>query len=85
MKRRFFNYFSLISLLAAGFATGCATMTEAERIDREYRRIEWRQQFVADRAVCVARGGRFIFDGSAEQDRNGIPKYRVMYYCKGAA
>ena len=81
MRRMFFRYCSPIFLLAAVFATGCATMTAAEREEREYQRVEWRHQFVVDRANCFARGGRFIFDGSAEQDRNGIPKYRVMYSC----
>jgi len=81
MKRKFFRYFSLISLMAAVFGNGCVTMTEAEREEREYQRVEWRQQFVVDRANCASRGGRFVFDGSAEQDRNGVPKYRVMYIC----
>ena len=81
MKRNISEYSSLLALLAALFISGCATMTEAEREVREYRRAEWRDQFVAHRAECTARGGRFEFDGSAEQDRDGIPKYKVRYMC----
>lgn len=81
MKRRISHFFSLVTIVAAALLAGCATMTEAERLEREYDRIEWRQQFVAHRDACSARGGRFEFDGSAEQDRHGVPKYKVRYIC----
>ena len=71
----------LLGVMALFLVSGCATMTEVEREEREYSRVEWRGQFLAHRADCSARGGRFEFDGSAEQDRDGIPKYKVRYTC----
>lgn len=81
MKRKVSEFPTLLLALAAIFAGSCATMTEVEREEREYMRIEWREQFVAHRAACSARGGRLEFDGPVQQDRNGIPKYKVRYIC----
>ncbi|MDJ0709210.1 MAG: hypothetical protein QNJ14_02415 [Woeseiaceae bacterium] len=80
MNRNIFEYSLLLSLVAI-FVGGCTTMTDAEREDREYRRAEWRENFRAHRVDCSARGGRFEFDGSVEQDRDGIPRYKVRYTC----
>jgi len=81
MKRKIYEYSSPLALLAVIFVSGCTTMTEVEREEREYSRAEWREQFVAHRDECTARGGRLEFGGSAEQDRRGIPKYKVRYIC----
>ena len=81
MNRNTFETSLLLGLLALFFVSGCAPMTEVEREQRDYSRVEWRGQFLAHRAECSTRGGRFEFDGSAEQDRDGIPKYKVRYTC----
>ena len=81
MKRKLTRILSTVAVGAVVFCAACATMTEEEREAREYARIEWRQQFVVDRAYCNERGGRLEFDGSTRQDRYGIPKHRVYYVC----
>ena len=81
MKRKISRYTTMLALLTVCLFGACATMTEAEREEREYGRIEWREQFIAHRDECNAIGGRLEFDGSAQQDRNGVPKYKVRYIC----
>ena len=81
MKPRFFSYFSLVFLLAAVFLNGCAPMTEAQREEMQYKRAEWKAQFVADRSTCNARGGTLIVDHGAFLDRDGIPRSRAVYTC----
>lgn len=81
MKREICEYSALLALISTVFVASCATMTDAEREEREYRRAEWRQQFIAHRDECTEVGGRLEFDGSSGQDRYGIPKYKVRYIC----
>ncbi|MDJ0701466.1 MAG: hypothetical protein QNJ07_16575 [Woeseiaceae bacterium] len=81
MNQKQSEYPLLLAIVVIFFVSGCATMTEVEREERDYSRAEWRGQFLAHRADCSARGGRLEFDGSAEQDRDGIPKYKVRYTC----
>ncbi len=63
-------------------AVGCAPMTETSVEAREYRRIEFQNRFIFDRARCVERGGRIeVLADGAELNRAGVPKHRVRYYC----
>jgi hypothetical protein len=73
---------TLISVLAALLATACAPMTTADRDAREYRRTDFRQQFVEDRERCHALGGRiYILAHGGQLDRSGIPVSRAYYKC----
>ena len=72
----------LILVLALVCATACAPMTEARREAREYSRVEFRNQFIKDRARCFANGGRIeILAYGGALDRDQIPKTRVPYTC----
>ena len=81
MRHTITRYFSLISVFAVVLCAGCSTMTEAQREARDYARVEFQEQFRLDRAQCRARGGNFVFQGSPELDRDGVPKTRVFYTC----
>ena len=81
MKRTIKSTLTLVSAVVAAFSVGCAPMTEAERLEREYARVEFREAFRVERDLCTARGGTFVYDGVAELDRNGIPKTRVWFDC----
>ena len=81
MKQATTRTFTVISVMIAVFCVGCAPMTEAEREEREMARVEFREQFVFDREYCRSQGGRFIFNGAAEVDRDGIPKTKTLYQC----
>ena len=81
MKRKISIYTTMLALLTVCLFGACAPMTEAEREEREYSRIEWRERFIAHRDECNAIGGRLEFDGSAQQDRYGVPKHKVRYIC----
>ena len=81
MKRRFFKYTSLVSLLAAAVCVRCVPLTEAQREQIQYERAEWKAKFVADRTRCHALGGTFIVDHGAFLDRDGIPRTPAVYTC----
>ena len=81
MKREFSKDTAMLGVLTVCLFSGCAPLSEAEREEREYSRTEWREQFIAHRDECNAIGGRMEFDGSAQRDRNGVPKYKVRYIC----
>lgn len=71
----------LITVATVFCCVACSTMTEQQREEREYARVEWQEQFRMDRASCMARGGHFVYDGVAEINRDGVPKTRVFYVC----
>ena len=81
MRHQIRKYFSLFVVATAFLSAACSTMTEKEWEEREYARVEWQEQFRYDRMVCRAAGRRFIYDGSVETDRDGVPKSRVFYAC----
>ena len=73
--------FSLVTAVAL-LAAGCAPMTEMSTEAREYRRSEFQNRFILDRARCVERGGRIeVLADGAELNRDGVPEHRVRYYC----
>ena len=64
------------------FFGACAPMTEAEREEREYTRIEWREQFIAHRDECNAIGGRLdlkIKTGKATEIVCAAEELRARY------
>ena len=68
--------------LAMAFVSGCSTITAAQLEAKEYRRTEFRNQFLEDRARCAASGRRLtVFAAGGALDRHGIPRSRVRYYC----
>lgn len=68
--------------LSVFLLSGCAPITAAQLDATEYRRSEFRNQFIEDKARCHAAGRRMtIFASGGALDRNGIPKSRVRYYC----
>lgn len=66
------------ALLSAG---GCATLSEADLERRDYRRSDFRNQFIDDRALCHARGGRMYIDAKQTLGRDGIPRRGDRYFC----
>lgn len=73
--------FTLIGL-AMLFVSGCSTLTAAQLEATEYRRTEFRNQFIEDKARCDAAGRRMtIIANGGALDRDGIPRTRVRYYC----
>jgi len=81
MRHTVTKYFSLVPILMATFCVACAPMTDVQREEREYARVEWREQFRSDRSACTALGRTIVFVGSAELDRDDVPKTRVFYTC----
>lgn len=68
--------------LSAILVSGCAPITSAQLDAIEYRRAEFRNQFIEDKARCDAAGRRMtIIAYGGALDRDGIPKTRVRYYC----
>ena len=68
--------------VAALLTSGCATMSEAEREEREYRRVDFRNKFIEDRSRCEASGGRLYVQGyGGTLDKHGVPRSRVWYTC----
>ena len=81
MKHTINTIFAAFVFASALFSAACSTMTEKEWEAREYARVEWQEQFRNDRRECLARGGNWVVDGTAELDRDDIPKRRVFYVC----
>ena len=72
----------LLLALAALAIAACAPFNEAGRDAREYERIEFKEQFIADRKACFSRGRTIHVDAYLTSlDRNGIPESRVRYFC----
>lgn len=63
------------------FTTGCVSLTEAQLEARDYRRVEFKQQFIDFRQRCRAAGGRIIIDANQSLDRHDLPNRGDRYYC----
>ncbi|MDX1518448.1 MAG: hypothetical protein R3288_16485 [Woeseiaceae bacterium] len=61
--------------------TGCISLTEAQLEARDYRRIDFKQQFIDFRQRCSAAGGRIIIDAKQGLDRHDLPNRGDRYYC----
>lgn len=61
--------------------SGCAGLSASEQMDRDYRKLEYSEQFKAERRRCFARGGRMIVDALGQPGRDGVPKHGARYLC----
>ena len=68
-------------LPAVLLATGCISLTEAQLEAREYRRADFKNEFIDFRQRCRAAGGRIIIDAKQSLDRNDMPHRGDRYYC----
>lgn len=73
----------LVILLAAALTAtgGCASLTDAELERRDYRRADFRNRFIEERARCFAHGGRIYVSAGQTLGRDGIPKPGDRYFC----
>ena len=70
-----------LALLATSVILPACAGISAE--DRAYARQDYRLQFLDDRRVCEAGGGRLYLQAWGGQlDRDGIPRSRTPYYCQ---
>ena len=70
---------ALVSVLL--LTAGCTSLPEAQLEARDYRRIDFAEQFKYDRAKCQARGGSIYMVSAGPVDRNGIPAKGTRYIC----
>lgn len=61
--------------------SGCASLTEAQLEARDYRRFDFKHQFIDFRQRCLAAGGRVIIDAKQSLDRHDLPRRGDRYYC----
>jgi hypothetical protein len=61
--------------------SACAPLSEAERDEREYRKVDFVEQFLVFRADCTARGKRILIDATSKVSRDGIPSLGDRYFC----
>ena len=69
-------------LVAAGIlAAGCAPLPQIAQDEREYRRVDFQNQFLEFKRRCVQSGGRVFVMAGGNVDRNGIPARGDRYTC----
>ena len=71
-----------VLLPAVLLATGCISLSEAQIEAREYRRADFRNQFIDYRQRCLAAGGKIIIDAKQSLDRKDLPHRGDRYYCR---
>ncbi|MDX1515953.1 MAG: hypothetical protein R3288_03890 [Woeseiaceae bacterium] len=62
-------------------ATGCASLSDVQLETRDYRRNDFKQQFLEYRQQCLSSGGRIVIDAKQALDRDGAPHRGDRYYC----
>ncbi len=71
-----------IGLVAAGIlAAGCAPLPQLAQDEREYRRVDFENQFLEFKRRCVQSGGRVFVMAGGNVDRRGIPARGDRYTC----
>ena len=68
---------AIVSLLSIA---GCAPLTAQQQEDREYRRIDWQNQYMAYNSRCLKAGGRMVVQASTMR-LNGVPQRGDYYAC----
>lgn len=68
-------------VLAAFVSGACASMPEVGQEAREYRNVDFENEFIAYRQQCVANGGRVFVLANGRVDRRGIPGRGSYYTC----
>lgn len=71
----------LALLLVALMAIAACALTPDQRDEREYRRLQFEEQFVDFRRRCWARGGRVVIDAKQGLRRGDIPHRGDRYIC----
>ena len=71
----------LALLLVALMAIAACTLTPDQRDEREYRRLQFEDQFVDFRQRCWARGGRVVIDAKQGLRKGNIPRRGDRYIC----
>ena len=66
---------------AAILATGCAPLPQIAQDEREYRRVDFENQFLEFKRRCVQSGGRVFVLAGGNVDRDGIPARGDRYTC----
>jgi hypothetical protein len=61
--------------------SACAPLSEAERDEREYRQVDFVEQFLVFREDCTGRGKRILIDAMSRVSRDGIPSPGDRYFC----
>lgn len=69
-----------VALLALA-TTGCTTLSESQLDAREYRQVDFQEQFKAYRMQCLAAGKRVYIDAQQRIARNGLPRPGDRYFC----
>lgn len=67
---------------AAVLVSGCISLTDAQLEAREYRRADFRNQFMDYRQRCLAAGGKIFIDAKQSLDRDGLPHRGDRYLCR---
>ena len=68
-------------IAAAMLAVGCAPLPQVAQDEREYRRVDFENQFLEFKRRCVQSGGRVFVLAGGNVDRNGIPARGDRYTC----
>lgn len=78
-NRRFFNAMLLSS--AAAILSGCISLSDAQLEARDYRRADFKNQFLDYRQRCHARGGRIYIDAKQSLSGDDVPHRGDRYSC----
>lgn len=71
----------IAGLIAGGILAGCAPLPQLAQDEREYRRVDFENQFLEFKRRCVQSGGRVFVMAGGNVDRRGIPSRGDRYTC----
>ncbi len=72
---------TIIVALSLVMTAGCVQLTEQQIEERQYRNLDWQNQFVDYRHRCQSAGGRMVVQASGRLGRAGIPRRGDYYTC----
>lgn len=67
--------------VGAVVCTGCSTMSERDKEERDYRRAEFEAAFLKYQKWCHSMGRRVVIQAGLGPDRRGIPTPGDYYTC----
>lgn len=71
----------LMMIIGALILSACATLTESEREERQYRKVDWENRYVAYVNRCHRAGGKMILTRYSRVGRKDIPNPGDLYNC----
>jgi len=71
----------ILLAMTALLSVACAPMTERERENREYQRVDYQAKYIDFRSRCQSKGGIILLTSTSRMRGSDLPARNDKYRC----